>query len=117
MTNVTHVLSESDLMLIDGYEPSLVETNENKLKNILWRNGMDVVNHTFEITTPKYHRNLRNKVVEDGRLFIGIERLDREWASTGAMSLAAVILSGKDPEHIKDMVEMAKTARYEEVVG
>lgn len=113
MSIVIHVLSESDLMLLDDYSPDLIEKNPARLKNILWKNGMDVVNHPFEATRPELHRNLRNQVVKNGVLFVGRERLDRQWAQTNCMSTMAVILSTEDPEHIKDLTEMATTVRFE----
>lgn len=113
MSIVIHVLSESDLMLLDDYSPDLVEQNQAKLKNILWKNGMDVVNHPFEVTRPELHRNLRNQIIDGGVLFVGRERLDKQWAQTGCMSTMAVILSTEDPEHIKDLTEMATTVRFE----
>lgn len=113
MTMPVHVLSESDLMLLDSYSPELVEQDQEKLKKILFTNGMDT-RFPVELTTPLFHRNLRHQVVENGRLFVGTERGDRAWCETGCMSLQAVVVSSEDPEHIKDLNEMATRARFKE---
>lgn len=111
---VPFVLSETDLMLLDGYSPELSVSGHAALGAILYKNGMDVINYPVTIREC-LHRPLSSptKVVQ-GRMFCGAERLDRLWNQTGAMSLEAVIASMADTETRKEMVEMATIARFEE---
>ena len=111
---VPFVLSETDLMLLDDYSPSLVETGHAALGAILYKNGMDVINYPVTIREClHYPRSTPTKAVY-GRMFCSAERLDSKWNQTGAMSLEAVIASMADTETRKEMVEMATIARFEE---
>ncbi len=106
-----YCLSESDLMLIDDYKPDLLETNPQLLVKILWKNGMDVKSFKFDYET-NTHRNLRNQAYT-GRRVLGTERMDKEWAQSGLMSLEAAIASSTDKEHRKDLIAMAKRSRLQ----
>jgi hypothetical protein len=53
------------------------------------------------------HRNLQGKVVE-GKLFMGFERLDREWVKSGHASTEAFLAYGGDETIAREVNEMNK---------
>lgn len=88
-----HVLSLSDLVLVDGFKTAFDLEDKEAIEAILHQNGMDVsAGYRTEV---KLHRNLQNKVVKCG-MYIGFERLDDEWIKSGAASMEAIIASSKD---------------------
>ncbi len=111
---VPFVLSEADLMLLDGYSPELSVSGHAALGAILYKNGMDVINYPVTIREC-LHRPLSSptKVVQ-GRMFCGAERLDDKWNKTGCMSLEACIASMGDATIRQEMAEMATVVRFEE---
>jgi hypothetical protein len=67
-----YALSLSDLMFVDGWKMSDIESVER----ILYENGIDV--KLGWCTDKLLHRNLQNKVVDTLR-FCGTQRTDKEW--------------------------------------
>ncbi|MNF40758.1 hypothetical protein D3C85_783530 [compost metagenome] len=86
-------LSVSDLILVDGFGEAFASSDEQKIKEVLFQNGLDS-SKEFEVIRVT-HRNLRNQVV-NGELYIGSERLDPEWIKSGFASLAARIEATDD---------------------
>lgn len=109
--SVTYVLSESDLLLLDDYEPGLEATNPQKLAKILWTNGMDVKDHRVEIDDNQtLHRNLQKQIVSSKR-YVGMERTDMAWRQTGKISTEALIASSTDKGFRKELCGMAAVAK------
>lgn len=99
-------LSVSDLLLVDGFKESFGQDNKEKIKEILFNNGMDV-NKEFELVFCR-HRNLRGMVVECQR-YEGEERFDRDWLKSGAASWEAQ-LEACDPQTRIDLRVMGNRA-------
>lgn len=83
-------VSESELLLADSnYEASWLNTNKDKLFEMLYNLGLDI-NRDLEYQDITQHRNRLNKVVTCGR-YSGLERTDTEWINSGYASRAAKI--------------------------
>lgn len=83
-------VSESELLLADSnYEASWLNTNKDKLFEMLYTLGLDI-NRDLEYQDITQHRNRLNKVVTCGR-YSGLERTDTEWINSGYASRAAKI--------------------------
>lgn len=83
-------VSESELLLADSnYEASWLNTNKDKLFDMLHNLGLDI-NRDLEYQDITQHRNRLNQVVTCGR-YSGLERTDTEWINSGYASRAAKI--------------------------
>ena len=96
--NISRNISESDLATFKEYDGSVAIRNQ-----LLYKLGVDTSLHIEVIECQ--HRNLQGKVVE-GKLFMGFERLDRDWCKSGFASLEAFIASSNDPTLGKEIVTM-----------
>ena len=96
--NISRNISESDLATFKEYDGSIAVRNQ-----LLYKLGVDV-SMTVEVIECQ-HRNLQGKVVE-GKLFMGFERLDREWCKSGFASLEAFIASSNDHTLGKEIAVM-----------
>lgn len=76
---VNYSLSFSDLEQIDGFVAIYESNDEEKMKALLWRNGVDVTQPYEWVEC--LHRNLRNKMIEGKRLYC-MERLDNAWVKS-----------------------------------
>ena len=86
-------LSVSDLIYVDGFKEAFAEADQEKIRQHLFRNGMDV-DKEYELVVVA-HRNLRNQVV-NGQRFEGQERTDEAWLKSGYASIEARIEATKD---------------------
>ena len=102
--NFDYSLSLSDLILVDGWKASDMESVER----ILYENGIDVGLgwHTERLL----HRNLQNKVVDTIR-FSGIQRRDDKWKRVG-MSLEDQIANTKDSFLKAELMVMSKRSNF-----
>ena len=98
--NISRNISESDLATFKEYDGSIAVRNQ-----LLYKLGVDV-SMTVEVIECQ-HRNLQGKVVE-GKLFMGFERLDREWCKSGFASLEAFVAYGGDETMAREVNEMNK---------
>jgi len=98
--NISRNISESDLATFAEYDGSIAVRNQ-----LLYKLGVDTSLLIEAIECQ--HRNLQGKVVE-GKLFMGFERLDKEWVKSGHASLEAFIASSNDPTIAKEINEMNK---------
>ena len=98
--NISRNISESDLATFTEYDGSVAIRNQ-----LLYKLGVDV-SMTVEVIECQ-HRNLQGKVVE-GKLFMGFERLDRDWVKSGHASLEAFIAYGGDETMAREVNEMNK---------
>lgn len=96
--NISRNISESDLATFKEYDGSVAIRNQ-----LLYKLGVDTSMGVEVIECQ--HRNLQGKVV-DGKLFMGFERLDRDWVKSGNASLEAFIASSNDPTLGKEIVTM-----------
>lgn len=96
--NVSRNISESDLELFKEYDGSLAVRNQ-----LLYKLGVDT-SLPIEVMECQ-HRNLQGKVTE-GKLFMGFERLDRDWVKSGHASIEAFISAGNDPTIAKEIATM-----------
>lgn len=82
------VVSESEIAkVISNWTFDFPQNNPVAFRKILWDMGIDT-NQTFEIQEGFTHRNRLNEVVLCNR-FVGIERSDKEWISSGYASREA----------------------------
>ena len=96
--NIARNISETDLLASPDYDGSVASRNK-----ILFKLGVDT---SLPIEVLKCsHRNLQGKVVE-GNLFMGFERLDKEWVKSGWASDEAFLASSNDPTLAKEVHEM-----------
>lgn len=95
---ISRNISESDLQVFKEYDNTVASRNK-----LLYKLGVDT-SLNIEVIECQ-HRNLQGKVV-DGRLFMGFERLDREWVKSGHASIEAFIASSNDPTLGKEIVVM-----------
>ena len=96
--NISRNISESDLVTFKEYDGSLAIRSQ-----LLYKLGADT---TLPIEVIEcQHRNLQGKVV-GGKLFMGFERLDREWCKSGFASLEAFIAFGGDETMAREVNEM-----------
>ncbi len=96
--SISRNIGEYDLALFKEYDGSIAVRNQ-----LLYKLGVDT-SMSVEVIECQ-HRNLQGKVVE-GKLFMGYERLDREWIKSGNASLEAFIASSNDPTLGKEIVTM-----------
>lgn len=96
--SISRNISESDLATFPEYDGSIAVRNQ-----LLYKLGVDtsLPIETMECT----HRNLQGKAIE-GRLFMGYERLDREWCKSGFASLEAFVAYGGDETMAREVNEM-----------
>lgn len=88
MIGIGHVLSISDLLLIDNFKAAFGSDDKVVLEKILFDNGIDVEEpYTLEYSK---HRNLRGNIVSCER-FVGIERSDISWLKSGASSWENIV--------------------------
>ena len=102
--NFDYSLSLSDLMLVEGWKASDIESVER----ILYENGIEVGLgwHTEQLL----HRNLQNKVVDTIR-FSGIQRMDENWKRVG-MSLEDQIASTKDSFMRSELMTISQQSNF-----
>lgn len=82
------IVSESDInYAVHDYHSNWEFKQQDKLKNILHNFGMDI-NRVIEVQRNLRHVNRQNQVVQCNR-FVGFERLDEEWLSSGNASREA----------------------------
>lgn len=87
---IGHTLSISDLLLIDSFKTAFGSGDKKAIEKILFENGLDVAEpYTLEYSK---HRNLRGNIVSCER-YVGEERQDRSWLTSGAASWEAVVES------------------------
>ena len=98
--NISRNISESDLTIFKEYDGSVAVRNQ-----LLYKLGVDTSLHIEVIECQ--HRNLQGKVVE-GKLFMGFERLDRDWCKSGFASLEAFVAYGGDETMAREVNEMNK---------
>lgn len=98
-----YALSLSDLLLVDGWKLSDIESVER----ILYENGMDV--ELGWSTEALLHRNLQNKVVDTIR-FCGIQRGDKEWLPY--MNVEDMIAATTDSYLKADMMVMSRRSNF-----
>lgn len=86
------IVSESEIYLIDDKYNHVWFDSDNpnriKLMNILHELGMNTDEY-IEVQQPVLHRNRLNQVVNCGR-YVGVERLDYQWISSGRASKEAI---------------------------
>lgn len=92
-------LSISDLVLDKDFIKAYGENDVPKIKDILWKYGMDVKAKPFEEVFCT-HRNLQNQVHTCTR-YEGYERLDTEHLSSGIASVYAKIEASKHSSGFK----------------
>jgi len=97
---ISRNISESDLQVFKEYDNTVASRNK-----LLYKLGVDT-SMSVEVIECQ-HRNLQGKVVE-GKLFMGFERLDREWVKSGNASLEAFISYGGDETMAREVNEMNK---------
>lgn len=68
-----------DHPLFEGVTDPMDEMHKNKVRAALYAHGMDIDKKVHTII--KTHRNIFNKLIENGILFIGTERSDHRWLS------------------------------------
>ena len=95
---ISRNISESDLQTFDWYDGTITVRNQ-----LLYKLGVDT-SMNVEVMECQ-HRNLQGKVVE-GKLFMGLERLDREWCKSGFASLEAFVAYGGDETMAREVNEM-----------
>jgi hypothetical protein len=107
-------LSLSDLLLIDGFAQKYAEQDEQYIKEVLWKHGVDVT-HPFEEEFVQ-HRNLRKEIVSCNR-YIGKARSDKEWLRSGLATLEEHIAAAGDVDLRSDLKNMSREFNgYEELV-
>lgn len=82
-----YYLSLADLLLVEGFREAFSQNDKEKINNILFQNGMDIVKKVK--TRVCTHRTLSGKVAENTLRYEGSERTDRPWKDTGAASIFA----------------------------
>lgn len=96
--SISRNISESDLQVFKEYDNTVASRNK-----LLYKLGVDTALHIEVIECQ--HRNLQNKVV-DGKLFMGFERLDREWVKSGHASTEAFLAYGGDETMAREVTLM-----------
>jgi len=95
---ISRNISESDLQVFKEYDNTVASRNK-----LLYKLGVDT---SMNIEVLKcHHRNLQGKAVECN-LFMGFERLDKEWVKSGWASDEAFLASSNDPTLAKEVHEM-----------
>lgn len=97
---ISRNISESDLQVFKEYDNTVASRNK-----LLYKLGVDT-SMSVEVIECQ-HRNLQGKVVE-GKLFMGFERLDRDWCKGGFASLEAFVAYGGDETMAREVNEMNK---------
>lgn len=98
-------LSISDLVLDKEFVKAYGENDVPKIKQILWKYGMDTVNKEFEEVFCT-HRNLQNQVHTCTR-YNGAERTDKIWINGEYSSMYAKIeASGRGAAFKGDLISM-----------
>lgn len=97
---ISRNISESDLQVFKEYDNTVASRNK-----LLYKLGVDT-SMNIEVIECQ-HRNLQGKVVE-GKLFMGFERLDREWVKSGHASTEAFLAYGGDETIAREVNEMNK---------
>lgn len=92
-------LSISDLVLDKNFVKAYGENDIPKIKEILWKYGMDTKNKEFEEVQCQ-HRNLQNTIVNCTR-YNGAERTDKEYLASGMASIYARIEASSHGAHMK----------------
>jgi hypothetical protein len=101
----THVLSLSDLMLIEDWTKAAKENNKREIYRGFYLNGVDISKPIeYEVCT---HKNLRGQTVTCGRI-LATERSDAAWLNSGAASKQAVMESIKDGYLVKELNAMSQ---------
>jgi hypothetical protein len=89
-------VSESELKLLDSnYDASLETAKPEKFKNMLWSLGLDS-RYDYVRTDGVQHRNKLNQSVFCSR-WVGNERTDTEWITSGYASREAIDKSKNSP--------------------
>lgn len=92
MTIAVMFVSESELSMADpSYQSDWIESNKDKLYQMLWEFGMDT-NSDMDFQEITQHRNRMNKLVTCRR-YAGFERYDKEWVDSGYASREAKIVA------------------------
>lgn len=94
-----------NISLADVLATGMYDGSDESRNIILYKLGVDVSKPIEEMLCT--HRTLQNKVVEC-IMFLGFERLDREWIKSGWCSIEALYASTNDVEMMRDMVNMNK---------
>lgn len=104
---VPYSLSVSDLLLIPDFQQAYGSGDKDKIKEILFKNGMETSHGVDEVYCT--HRNLRGKVVSCVRYESG-ERTDDAWLNSGCASLDATIASVPDYNKRVELKMMSRTS-------
>ena len=96
--SISRNIGEYDLTLFKEYDGSIAVRNQ-----LLYKLGVDTA-FPIEVLNCSY-RSLTGKAVE-GNLFLGCERLDKEWIKSGAASTEAFLASSNDPTLAKEVAAM-----------
>jgi len=96
--SISRNIGEYDLYLFKEYDGSLAVRNQ-----LLYKLGVDTA-FPIEMLNCSY-RSLTGKAVE-GNLFLGCERLDKEWIKSGAASTEAFLAASNDPTLGKEIAVM-----------
>ena len=78
-----HILSISDLTLVDGWAEAYASDNKIEINRRLYSCGVDITKPwTIQFST---HRNLRGQIVDCDRV-VAVERTDAQWIKSGGAS-------------------------------
>lgn len=109
MIQAVYIISEGDLLSISDFSVSLKSgTPEEKLrlKTMLYHLGMDV-SLPCELQEVTTHR-LWDKSIYTGNRYVGLERTDKEWLSSGYASLEAKLAAKGDWSMVEELNNMRK---------
>lgn len=97
MIDNTYIVSESEIaMIYPQYNISWYTDQIEDLKTVLWDLGMDTQNENFTLQDVTQHRNRLNQIVTCSR-YVGLERSDSAWITSGYASQAAIDKARNSP--------------------
>lgn len=114
MNFVTRYISEALLLQQGWYYSGIHEKEPETFKKVLWSLGFNTKDYAIEVRECEHRILEQRPETYNGTMFVGYERLDKEWSRTGCMTMEAVIASSDDKDHRKELVEMATTAKFKE---
>lgn len=114
MSFVTRYISEALLQTQDWYYPGIHKESPAIFKKALWTLGFNTKDFDIEARVCEHRILEQRPATYDGLMFVGYERLDKEWSRGGCMTMEAVIASSDDKDHRKELVELATTIKFKE---
>lgn len=114
MSFVTRYISEALLLNQSWYYTGIHKECPAIFNKALWTLGFNTKDFDIEVRECEHRVLEHSPITHNGIMFVGYERLDREWCRSGHMTMEAVIASSNDKDHRKELVELATAAKFKE---